>query len=785
MNGVETEIKLLASAAMLEALQRHAQLAGDEHSALLVTTYFDTADGKLHRAGASLRLRSSDGELEQTFKQSGTKAGKKADDHAGSPRSAVQRTEWTSPASGDRPDPASFAPEVAAALAQLVDGVETAAFATVKVQRRTRQIHHGGALIEVAFDTGEIAAAGKAEAICELELELVDGGLAKALQLALALPLGPELRWSVAAKGTRAFALAHGEPVRAVRANTIVIDRRMSVAESFRTICWSCLDHLLANYGLLIAKASNAALHQCRVAIRRLRATLSLFSDSIDSAAAARFRGSFRSAAIAMGEARELHVLLEALAKARPASELPDEGEGGSELIFELTARRNVALASAATQLGSEGFQRLLFEFASWIESVDLASANADYATPETLSEFAARLLTHCRKKVKHAGRHLRAMTDHELHELRIKVKKLRYAMEFFECLAEQDHAKAADKYADVLGKLQEGLGTLHDLSQRSADAPLFAEYDGAQRARLQDEMERRLGSADAARGELIAASAHELRKLLALPRWWRLDNRETDMGYGDEKHAGKSDQLKALQIRLTALQRQVISEGRKLLILFEGRDAAGKDGTIKRIAEHMSPRDTRVVALGVPNERDRKAWYFQRWCSELPVSGEIVLFNRSWYNRAGVERVMGFCSDAEYENFITDVVLFEQLLLHSGFTMIKYYLDISKHEQKRRLHDRETDPLKQWKVSKIDKKAIKNWGKYSDARNEMLARTHSVFAPWVVVKADDKPQTHLAVIRDILARCGASNAVAEDLPDPATAFGYDAQALENGWLAK
>ncbi len=773
MNGVETEIKLLASPAMLENLRRHPQLAGENHPVELVTTYFDTPDGKLYHGGASLRLRRSDGEREQTFKQSVKRSGKKARKRSGNGASAVQRMEWNAPVSGDRPDFGNFAPEVAATLAELLDGQDPVAFAAIHVLRQTRKIRHGGSLIEVAFDAGQIVAADQSEPICELELELVEGHLADALKLALALPLGPELRWSVAGKGTRAFVLANGELARAVRAKTVVIDREMSVAESFRTICWSCLDHLLANYGLLIANASNNALHQCRVAIRRLRAALSLYSGSFDQVASTRFREAFRNAATAMGEARELHVLLEALLKARNAGDDPGDGE----LIPELTARRDAAVASAIAELGGEAFQRLLFEFASWIGTVDAAD-------PESLTEFAARLLNHHRKKVKHAGTHLHAMTDHDLHELRIKVKKLRYAVEFFVCLAGRDHPKAANKYGDVLGKLQERLGTLHDISERSADSPLFVDYDAAQGSRLQDEMTRRLGPASAAREEMVDAAAHELRKLLALPRWWHADNTETDMGH-DDKHASNSDQLKALQIRLTTLQRQVIAEGRKLLIIFEGRDAAGKDGTIKRIAEHMSPRDTRVVAMGVPNERDRKAWYFQRWCSELPVSGEIALFNRSWYNRAGVERVMGFCTDAEYEDFMANVVLFEQLLLHSGFTLIKYYLDISKGEQKRRLRDRETDPLKQWKISPIDKKATKNWEKYSEARNEMLARTHSVFAPWVVVKADDKPQAHLAVIRDILARCGASDEIAADLPDPATAFVYDAQALAEGWLAK
>ena len=251
-----------------------------------------------------------------------------------------------------------------------------------------------------------------------------------------------------------------------------------------------------------------------------------------------------------------------------------------------------------------------------------------------------------------------------------------------------------------------------------------------------------------------------------------------------DSVHA---DTLETLQIGLSAMQRHVMADQRKLLIIVEGRDAAGKDGTIKRIVEHMSPRDTRVVALGVPTQRDLKAWYFQRWCRQLPVSGEIVLFNRSWYNRAGVEHVMGFCTDGEYAEFMDTVVLFEQLLVHSGFTLLKYYLDVSKKEQKRRLRDRDRDPLKQWKISEIDRKATKNWDKYTKARDAMLARTHSVFAPWVVVRGDDKHAAHLGIIRDILARTGTKVGRGEHevLPDPSVAFVYDPVAHEKGWLAE
>ena len=210
---------------------------------------------------------------------------------------------------------------------------------------------------------------------------------------------------------------------------------------------------------------------------------------------------------------------------------------------------------------------------------------------------------------------------------------------------------------------------------------------------------------------------------------------------------------LLALQIELVKLQRHFIKNDDRILILFEGRDAAGKDGVIKRIVEHLSPRETRVVALGKPSDREKTSWYFQRYTQYLPAASELVLFNRSWYNRAGVERVMGFCTDKEYEEFIGSVVEFEDMLVRSGIKMLKYYLDISRDEQEARLQARKVDPFKQWKISPIDDQALLYWHEYTSARDEMLARTHTAASPWTVVHADDKRQTRINVISDILTR--------------------------------
>jgi polyphosphate kinase len=222
--------------------------------------------------------------------------------------------------------------------------------------------------------------------------------------------------------------------------------------------------------------------------------------------------------------------------------------------------------------------------------------------------------------------------------------------------------------------------------------------------------------------------------------------------------HLSYKKQLLLLQIELVKLQRHFIQCNNKILVIVEGRDAAGKDGMIKRIAEHLSPRETRIVALGKPSDKERSSWYFQRYVNYLPSASELVLFNRSWYNRAGVEHVMGFCTDAEYEEFFSSVVEFEHMLIRSGISLFKYYLDISRDEQASRLEARKRDPLKQWKISPIDDQALHFFDEYSEARDVMLARTHNEISPWTVVDADNKRDARLYMISDLLARLDYSD---------------------------
>ena len=209
--------------------------------------------------------------------------------------------------------------------------------------------------------------------------------------------------------------------------------------------------------------------------------------------------------------------------------------------------------------------------------------------------------------------------------------------------------------------------------------------------------------------------------------------------------------ELFRLQAELVKLQDWVVATRHKVVILFEGRDAAGKGGVIKRITQRLNPRVCRVAALPAPNDRERTQWYFQRYASHLPAGGEIVLFDRSWYNRAGVERVMGFCTDDQYEEFFRSAPEFERMLVRSGIQLIKYWFSISDEEQRLRFLGRIHDPLKQWKLSPMDLESRRRWEDYTKAKEIMLERTHIPEAPWWIVQADDKKKARLNCIHHLL----------------------------------
>jgi len=229
--------------------------------------------------------------------------------------------------------------------------------------------------------------------------------------------------------------------------------------------------------------------------------------------------------------------------------------------------------------------------------------------------------------------------------------------------------------------------------------------------------------------------------------------------------------ELAKLQIELVKLQRSVQLEGRRVAILFEGRDAAGKGGAIRRFIEHLNPRTARVVALPKPSEVERSQWYFQRYVAALPNAGEICFFDRSWYNRAVVEPVMGFCSRRQYQLFMQQVPEFEHMLYEDGIELIKFWFSISKDEQARRFDERHENPLKQWKISPVDDRAQEHWDNYTRYKEEMFSRTHTTFSPWIIVRANSKKRARIESMRYVLSQLrydGKEKPCIPIHPDPA-----------------
>lgn len=245
--------------------------------------------------------------------------------------------------------------------------------------------------------------------------------------------------------------------------------------------------------------------------------------------------------------------------------------------------------------------------------------------------------------------------------------------------------------------------------------------------------------------------------------------DKESKKGKGDGDKLGKEaylEHLAPLQVALNDLARWLQHTGKRLLVLVEGRDTAGKGGVLSAIAETLNPRMTKVVALGKPSDRERTQWYFQRYVPYLPSAGEIVLFDRSWYNRAGVERVMGFCTEAETKSFLKQAPVFERMLVDDGILLLKYWLTVDQAQQEKRFAERLDDPLKRWKLSPIDLKARELYAEYGQARDAMLEATHTSYAPWVLVDFNDQRRGRLALIEHLLA------VVPEDaVPEPLLEF--------------
>jgi polyphosphate kinase len=240
-------------------------------------------------------------------------------------------------------------------------------------------------------------------------------------------------------------------------------------------------------------------------------------------------------------------------------------------------------------------------------------------------------------------------------------------------------------------------------------------------------------------------------KEVAAVEQYWHLAKRPKPRK--PPKNYKYVEELAHLQFELIKLEEWVRLQKLKVVVIFEGRDAAGKGGVIKRITQSLNPRVCRVVALGTPTERERGQWYFQRYVAQLPALGEIVLFDRSWYNRAGVERVMGFCSEEEYGEFLRACPLFEEMLVRSGIYLVKYWFSVNDEEQERRFQERIRNPIKRWKLSPMDLESRRHWVEYSQAKDEMFAHTDRKLTPWYVVNADDKKRARLNCIAHLLTQ--------------------------------
>ncbi len=286
------------------------------------------------------------------------------------------------------------------------------------------------------------------------------------------------------------------------------------------------------------------------------------------------------------------------------------------------------------------------------------------------------------------------------------------------------------------------------------------SERKKSEKSELLDKTEKKAGKKKAGKNK---AEKNRTEKKAAKKN--RMEKKAAEKNKAENKKLSKKvykQELRRLQIELVKLQYWVKAKNLKVVVLFEGRDAAGKGGAIKRISECLNPRICRVIALGTPTEKEKGQWYFQRYVAQLPAAGEITLFDRSWYNRAGVERVMGFCTHQEYVEFLRSCPEFEHMLQRSGVVLIKYWFSVSDEEQEKRFQDRLNDPTKRWKLSPMDLEARARWVEYSKAKDDMFAATDTTLSPWHVVEADDKKRARLNCITHLLGQIAY-----EDLTPP------------------
>lgn len=511
-NTHEIEIKLAIGGAKRAELLAHPLIQGTAHFQHLDAVYYDTPDWRLHEAGALLRTRSAGADPEQTLKIAGEAGGQ------------IERGEWNRRIHGETPDVALFPAPARDLVEAILDGSKVEPFARVETDRQAYDLNYRDSKVELAVDQGTIIAGKRSEDICEVELELKQGRFTDLIDLVLELPIGPDLLWSTMSKSERGYLMAIGAKVSARKAEPVRLNKSMLAATAFQRIAWNCLNQLLSNYQLVVDDFDEEALHQSRVALRRLRAAFSIFKNVIADDHFPVLWAELKKVASALGPARDLDVMIGTLKLQAGTDE--NRNSTFNDLLFQFDRQRSKTYAKICKLLCGTPFQKLLFETAAWIESGSWLTTPDDEMARRAavpIADFASCDLRGRRRKVAKAGHHLSSLDPTHRHKLRIKVKKLRYATDFFGSLFKSDKTAGRHKaFSSALGKLQDHLGELNDIVVRRkgnlVDLTFLQEAD---RARLTTALQCTLEVHAKSEDDLMRAADNALDKMLLVRHFW------------------------------------------------------------------------------------------------------------------------------------------------------------------------------------------------------------------------------------------------------------------------
>jgi inorganic triphosphatase YgiF len=504
-------IRLVSSIDGFDGLLDHPLLKGAGTRQQVVTRYFDRPDWTLHKARASWRTRTIAASHEQVFAR--------APDDAVGPLESI---EWSSRIAGNTPHPEALPMEARESAARLTGGAALEAFAKIESERVRRTLDHDGATIGAIFDRGEVVVDGRRDQFCELVLELQQGTSADLLRFALELPLGPRLHWSTEGRAERAYHLATQTEAGASKATPVRLDRALSATAAFRRIAWHGLEQLLHNYVLVLRRRDADALHQSRVALRRLRALFSIYAPILADDGWGVLKAELQAVAVALGSARDLDVLIRTLESQDAPADVDQEDV--DRLLLQLDRQRSGAYERVGGLLGSASFQKLLFGTAAWVEDGDWLSRLSDEARAMPVVEFASQVLRRRRKQVEKAARRLATCGPGKRHRLRIKVKKLRYTSDFFASLFTSRRLLFRQQaFSAALEKLQDRLGELNDMAaSRDLVAIDPASMDEIERAGLLSVLQRMIGARADSEHRLLKAAEKAGNEAMLVRRFWK-----------------------------------------------------------------------------------------------------------------------------------------------------------------------------------------------------------------------------------------------------------------------